>query len=80
MRGAVVSKNLTPIREYSSTVNDRQKCVTVYSRVVVKGLTVKPVQFVGREPWKMFGALTFSQKKMFFVTNTLLYFLGVDPS
>jgi hypothetical protein len=32
-------RNLTPIREYSSTVKNRRKCATVYYRVVVKGLT-----------------------------------------
>jgi energy-converting hydrogenase Eha subunit G len=38
--GAVVGENLTPIREYLSTVKNRQKCATVYRRVVVKGLSI----------------------------------------
>jgi hypothetical protein len=33
----VVDENLMPIGEYSSTVKNRRKCVTVYCRVVVKG-------------------------------------------
>ncbi len=38
VRSAVVRENLTPIREYLSTVKNRQKCSTLYRRVVVKGL------------------------------------------
>ncbi len=40
VRGAVVGGNFLPIREYSSTVKNRQNCATVHHRVGVIGLRV----------------------------------------
>jgi hypothetical protein len=40
VRGAVVGENLTQNGEYSSTVKNRQKCVTVNRGVVVKGIYI----------------------------------------